>query len=80
MNRLAEVLSDDRGIDERTPDDLDEAVAASATGRYGQMKGPATDCEHPCVPAGEVEQVILGKIRELCADPTVRAELAKRLQ
>ena len=46
----------------------------------GQMKGPATDCEHPRVPAGEVEQVIVDKIREVCADPTVRGEVAKRLQ
>jgi hypothetical protein len=42
---------------------------------YGQMKGPATECEHPRVPAGEVEQVIIDKIREVCADPTVRGEL-----
>lgn len=47
---------------------------------YGQMKGPATECEHPRVPAGEVEQVIIDKIREVCADPTVRGEVAKRLQ
>lgn len=47
---------------------------------YGQMKGPATDCEHPRVPAGEVEQVIIDKIREVCADPAVRGEVAKRLQ
>ncbi len=47
---------------------------------YGQMKGPATQCDHPRVPAGDIEPFIVDRIRELCAAPTVRGEVSKRLQ
>jgi site-specific DNA recombinase len=46
---------------------------------FGQTRGPAKECAHPRVPAFDIEPVIIDKIREVCADPTVRGEVAKRL-
>ena len=46
---------------------------------FGQTRGPSKECRHPRVPAVDIEPVIVDKIREVCADPAVRGEVAKRL-
>src|SRR5690606_16404024 len=46
---------------------------------YAQMRGPTKTCDHPRVPAIDIEPVIVDKLREVCADTSVRTEVARRL-
>ncbi len=67
----------------------DAMTTSSARGRKGreyryylchtrQVSGPDA-CDHPRIPSGEIEQVILDRVQELCRNEAVRQGVTERL-